>query len=82
LTQAQSNKKSPEDVKRELSKLTVDFASCFGTPQGKKVLEHLTEQFEARSSVVPGDSYATHMKEGERYVVLYIKDLITIGAKQ
>ena len=82
MTQQPSKGKSPEDVKRELQQVTIDFNTCFNAPAGQSVLKHLSKKFEGRSSVVAGDPYATHTKEGERYVLLYIKDMITIGVQQ
>jgi hypothetical protein len=57
------------------------YDNFFKTLDGQEVLKDLEDKFERRTSVVAGDPYATHVKEGERGVILYIKDLITIGEK-
>ena len=46
------------------------------SPEGEYLMGHLAELFEKRSSIVPGDPYATHAREGAREVVLYLRDII------
>ena len=53
--------------------------TIFSTPDGKKALELLEETFFNNSSIVPGDSYATHAREGAREVVIFIRENIKDG---
>ena len=48
------------------------YNSCFASLDGAKVLKDLEDRFMMKSSIVSGDPYATHAKEGAREVVLYI----------
>jgi len=45
---------------------------------GKEIFEDLEKTFSDRSSIVPGDPYATHAREGSREVVLYIKNMMEV----
>lgn len=45
-----------------------------GTPEGMAILTELAHHFYDRTSVVPGDPYMTHVKEGERNPVKFIID--------
>jgi hypothetical protein len=49
------------------------YKATFATPDGQAVLADLEARFMDRSSIVPGDPYATHAREGAREVVLYIQ---------
>lgn len=58
---------------REKSKI---FHKVFSTDSGKEVLSVLEEMFYEGTSIVPGDPYATHSREGAREVVIFIKQSI------
>ena len=58
------------------SKNNHKFLRTFASSEGQEVLTDLRERFYERTSVVPGDPYATHAREGAREVVLYILDRI------
>jgi hypothetical protein len=64
---------SAEQVRRQVAQGDVLYKQVFDTPDGKKVLADLVARFEDRTSIVPGDPYATHAKEGAREVILFIK---------
>ena len=59
--------------------LVSDCKLIFGSAEGLRVLDHLHSLYAARTSVVPGDSYATHFNEGQRSVLLYLHRLIALG---
>ncbi len=63
---------SAGEVQRKVKQGDHLFLTTFSSPDGKKVLKDLEDRFMMRSSIVPGDPYATHAKEGAREVVLYI----------
>lgn len=57
----------------------ISFFNLFNTPDGKVVLDELKEQFVDRTSIVPGDPYATHANEGAREVILFINQMMEIS---
>ena len=57
------------------------YSRLFATAEGKEVLADLEEQFMNRTSIVPGDPYATHANEGAREVILFIREQMQLGAK-
>lgn len=63
---------SADEVRRNVAQGDHIFRSCFSTQDGEKVLKDLGERFMMQSSIVPGDPYMTHAKEGAREVVIYI----------
>lgn len=74
---AEDNKrKTPEEVKREQLRLAADYKRLEQSLFGQNVLRDLRRQFAERSSIVPGDPYQTHAREGAREVVLYIDSMI------
>ena len=52
---------------------SASYFKLFSSPEGKQIMSDLEELFSNRTSIVPGDPYATHANEGAREVVLYIK---------
>ena len=48
----------------------------FQTEDGQKSLEILRANFSERTSVVPGDPYMTHAREGAREVILFIEEIL------
>lgn len=52
------------------------YGHVFNSSDGEIVLGDLIEQFSSRSSIVPGDPYGTHAREGAREVILYIHDIL------
>jgi len=65
-------KPSADEVLRNIEKGDHIFKSCFSTPDGEKILKDLQDRWLYKSSIVSGDPYATHAREGAREVVLYI----------
>lgn len=55
-----------------------DFQGTFGTPEGKRVLDELSKEcFEGRNTFVLNNPDGTAFNEGKRYVILYIRDMLT-----
>ena len=61
-----------EAARAEIAQNDHRFKVTFSTPDGEAVLADLIARFADRTSIVPGDPYATHAREGAREVVLYI----------
>jgi hypothetical protein len=57
---------------RAIKELRRNYADCFGTGEGIKVLEDLKAAYQLRESYTKGDPYETARKEGERSVYLRI----------
>lgn len=57
-------------------KLAITYKKLFATPDGETVLADLKETFNDRSSIVMGDPYQTHAREGAREVYLYILEML------
>jgi len=45
-----------------------------GTADGLEMMRLLEDTFFNQSSIVPGDPYATHAREGAREVVIFIRE--------
>lgn len=59
-----------------------DFLAVFGaTPQGKRVLHHLTRMYVNVDTYVKGDTHDTAYREGKRAVVLTIRRQIEMAKK-
>lgn len=68
------------------SRLVDDFRDVFNTPQGQRVIEHLEGRFHVLKTTLSVDLYGAEcatvdpnlalVNEGQRSVVLYIRDLI------
>lgn len=74
-------RKRIDDKKIKIARNNQMFRSAFSSPNGKQVLQDLVDRFYKVSSIVPGDSYATHAREGAREVVIYILDRIERAEK-
>lgn len=74
--------KTVDQLRQEEIRLVRAYRNLFSTPDGIAVLDHMRELFGNRTSIVPGDSYMTHAREGAREVVLHIEQQISLGAKQ
>lgn len=59
-----------------VDKIATAYGQVFNSSDGEVVIKDLMEQFMMRSSIVPGDPYVTHAKEGAREVILYIHDIL------
>ena len=69
-----NNKKAElEERVRHKSK---DFASLFSSPQGKKVLEHLKNEFEMGDFRAKGSVEDTYFNLGRRDAIVYIEQMI------
>ena len=68
--------KRQEKLKAQAQRNNHKFLRTFASSEGQEVLTDLRERFYERTSIVPGDAYATHAREGAREVVLYILDRI------
>ena len=65
-----------EDVLRNVSEAAARIAD---SEDGKSLLRYLHEKVNARSTYVPGDSHATHLREGMRVLYLHIGYLIKLA---
>ena len=69
--------------KELLEKEINDGMSCMRrvmqTDDGKEMLNLLEETFFNQSSIVPGDPYGTHAREGAREVIIFIRENIKDG---
>lgn len=63
---------------RAIKQLKRDYADCFSTREGRRVLEDLKSAYQLRESYTKGDSYETARKEGERSVYLRIISMCNI----
>jgi hypothetical protein len=61
-----------------IAKLKKDYADCFGSISGNKVLEDLKSAYQMRESYSKGDPYETARREGERAVYLRIINMSNI----
>ena len=57
-----------------LKKLTMDYVTVFGSPQGQRVEEDLRIRCGADKTSFDVDPYVTAYNEGRRYVWLQIQD--------
>ncbi len=63
--------------KDEAKQLIRDFQGTFDTPEGKRVLEKLSEEcFENQPTFVVSNQYGTAFHEGKRNVILYIRAML------
>lgn len=62
---------------RKLNALNRAFAECFGSKAGKAVLDYLEDTYHIHETTYRGDFQATSYSEGQRTVVLDIKDRMT-----
>jgi hypothetical protein len=74
-------KRKPEPQTAQQVLLTVADAAAriAASPDGKTLFKYLHEKVSARSTFVPGDPYATHLKEGMRVVLAHIQWLAELG---
>lgn len=71
-----------ERAKRSLANVQ-DYKKTFSTDHGKKVLEDLMMRSGMRScNFVPGDPQATAFNEGNRQIVLYILQKLSVDIKK
>lgn len=72
--------KRQENLKNEVKQKSKDFASLFSTPEGKKILKLLQEEFILRDFRGVRDSKTsvedTYFNLGRRDVIVYIEDMI------
>ena len=69
-------KNIPEETRKKIARNNMQFKRAFASTAGKEVLRDLIERFYEGTSIVKGDPYLTHAKEGAREVVIYILDRI------
>lgn len=62
----------PQDNRQRLQKMA---DRVFHTPDGAELLKELDLVFASRRSFVQGDPYTTAFKEGQRDVILFLKQL-------
>ncbi len=67
---------------RAIKELKRNYADCFGTREGLKVLEDLKSAYQLRESYTKGDPYETARKEGERSVYLRIISMCNIKEEE
>ena len=57
----------------------IAYYELFKSPNGKKVLEDLEEQYQLKSSVVQNDPHGTYFQEGCRFIYLLIRENMKNG---
>ena len=66
------------DRKDKAKQLIRDCQGTFDTPEGKRFLTELSHEcFEGRNTFVSNNQHGTAFNEGKRYVILYIRDILT-----
>jgi len=70
------NEQKREDAKKQIMADRGCIFRIFQSDDGRKALEILQDNFSKRTSVVPGDPYMTHAREGAREVVLFIEEIL------
>lgn len=61
----------------KVKQLIRDFQGTFDTPEGKRVLENLSNEcFENQPTFVANNQYGTAFHEGKRNVILYIRSML------
>ena len=63
-------------LRRDLVPIVSDYANTFGTDSGKRVLDDLEKSF-GGSCYTKGDPHDTAYREGQRDVLMRIKELIS-----
>lgn len=63
------------DVLKESEQKAAVLKRWLTGPDAQAALKILREEFSERTSFVPGDPHATHFKEGERHVILFLEDM-------
>lgn len=61
---------------KELKAEATQLKTFFQSPDGKSAFKALETEFSDRISHTPGDPYATAFNEGQRSVILFIKDIV------
>ena len=61
-----------KEIKQQISKIK----SLFTAPDGEAVFKLLELEFSDRTSFTAGDPHMTAFKEGQRSVILFIKDTL------
>lgn len=64
-----------EEIRQELHQKSKTFKTAFGTPDGKKVLEILSNEFDDLG-LMDENPHRTHYNLGRRDVVKYIQQMI------
>ena len=67
---------------RAITKIKRDYADCFGSISGGKVLDDLRKAYQLRESYTKGDPYETARREGERAVYLRILNMCNIKEEE
>lgn len=70
-----------EEQKKKIEELNRNFRECFSSKAGKKVLEYLEETYHIHETTFRGEVQAIAYSEGQRTVVLDIRDKMTIEQK-
>lgn len=73
------HKAKPKTGLSVLQEVAEATASVVATEQGKLLMTYLCEKVNSRSTYVPGDPHATHLKEGMRVLYLHIRYLAELG---
>lgn len=71
----------PESAEEVLRAVADAAARLAESDDGKILLRYLREKVAERSTFVPGDPYATHLKEGMRVLYLHICYLAKLGSE-
>tara|TARA_Y100001951_G_scaffold104082_1_gene114631 strand:- start:547 stop:783 length:237 start_codon:yes stop_codon:yes gene_type:complete len=64
---------------QDVKEVNNDFEECFSSPSGGRVLEWLENNFVYRSSHTPGDAYETAFREGQRAIVLMLREKVKMA---
>lgn len=71
------------EQRAKMEQLVKDYMNTFASPEGKKVLEHLSQYCaENRTCHAQGDPYQTAYNEGVRAVILLIRRMVNEDLSQ
>lgn len=67
---------TPEELREESEQKAANMKKWLMSPDGQENVATLEQEFADRTSHVPGDPYTSAFNEGQRSVVLFLKDII------
>ena len=72
------NQEKIEIVRARALKRVGIFKRAFSTPDGKKALKELVDEFGSSAINIPGDPFGTHVRVGNIEVLRYIHDIMEV----
>lgn len=74
--------RSPEEQIEDLKQRKRDYVACFSTAEGKRVLADLESMcYINRTTFTPNDALRIALNEGQRFVVVHIKNMMSLDIK-